>query len=137
VRRNRPGIAKAVSLSADLNEDVVGSTIVRSVLSDLDALIANRGRRPGAAFAWGTPERGGARLVHGLDTEGAESLKIHWNHSKIKNIEIESRNEMGFSAPESPIDPAEMMVWLVPRLWAHIQRGGALPVGIDRFASFF
>ena len=138
MQRHRPGIAKASSLPGELGEGSLGSAIVRSVLGELDALIARcEGGDAGAIFAWGTPTQGGARLIRASGTESAESLRISWNDSEIVCIAVEARNESSFCGPESPAHQSELMPWLVPRLWAHIQRGGALPAGIDRFASFF
>jgi len=136
VQRQRPGIAKAVPLPADLSEDPRGSAVVRSVLADLDTLMSSAAPRDWAAFGWGTPERGGARLLRATPGDRAESLRISWNYSEIENIEIESGDAISSYGPESPLDLVVLLDRLVPMVWGHIQRGGHLPPGIDRFARF-
>ena len=136
VQRPRPGIAKAAPFPTDLAEDAGRGAVVRAVLGDLDTLISGAARLEWAAFGWGTPERGGVRLMRASRGEGAESLRISWNSNEIERIEIESADDLSFHGPESPVDTKLALERLVPMVWAHIRRGGELPPGIDRFADF-
>jgi len=135
VHRPRPGIAKAAPFPSDLAEDVGRGAVVRAVLGDLNTLIAGAARLEWAAFGWGTPERGGVRVMRASRDEGAESLRISWDFNKIESIEIESIDVVSFHGPESPLDAKLALERLVPMVWAHIRRGGELPPGIDRFAD--
>jgi hypothetical protein len=119
------------------DEGAEAGPAVRAILAELDALIDPRPEPVLAAFCWGTDERGGARLIHVLACGERESLRVSWNHNEIGHIEIESRSNLSFQGPERPMDPAALVERLVPMVWRHIQRGGALPAGIDRFARFF
>lgn len=137
VQQQRPGLVKAAPVPAELMEDERNGAIVRSVLDALDALISTEmGPVPGV-FEWGTPERGGARLMRSCDAQEAESLRITWNNNRIKRIEIESRTDTRFPEPAWPVEPSAFLERLIPMVWAYIQRGGELPSGIDRFARLF
>ncbi len=135
VHRSRPGIAKAAPFPNDLAEDLGRGAVVRAILDDLDTLISGATRREWVAFGWGTPKRGGVRLMRASRGEGGESLRISWDSNEIERIEIESADDLSFHGPESPLDPKLAREKLVPMVWAHIRRGGELPPGIDRFAG--
>jgi hypothetical protein len=137
VQRQRPGIVKAAPVPAELSEDERCSTIVRSILDELDALISKQTAQQRVAFVWGTAERGGARLIDPLYEQDAESLRISWNSNEINGIEIESSSDHRFCGPESPIEPTALLDRLIPMVWAYIRNGGELPPGINRFADFF
>ena len=137
MRGTGPGIANARRTPAESDEGPLGSALVRSVLGEIDALLAERTAPRSLAFTWGTADHGGARLIHQSADAEPRSLRISWNHGEIKCIELESRNDSSFCGPEAPADAAELRSWLVPKLWAHIRRGGALPVGVEQFADFF
>ena len=138
-----PGIAKAdrtwTSSSSDLLDEGLGDErgrlLVLAVLEDLDALIGADPQVELSAVAWGTPRSGGASLIRSQGTRQPESLRIAWNRSKIKGIEIESRLDLRFEA--EAVDPAELIERLAPMLWRHIRAEGELPAGIERFAGFF
>jgi len=130
----RPGIAKAAPLPPELGDERARGVVVRAVLDALEALIAQHAPSGTSTFAWGTWEHGGARLVPApIATEG-ESLLVSWKHNEIERIESESKVTSTFRGPETPVDAAALRDRLIPMLWAHIRRGGALPPGIDRFA---
>jgi len=135
VHRPRPGIAKAAPFPTDLVEDVGGGSVVRAILDDLDTLISGAARLEWVAFGWGTPKRGGIRLMRASRGECGESLRISWSSNEIECIEIESADHLNFHGPESPLDAKLALEQLVPMVWAHIRRGGELPPGIDRFAG--
>lgn len=100
-------------------------------------MIANESPSEGAAFVWGTPERGGARLIRPSAPDQADCLRISWNSNEIISIEIETGDDLCFEDVESPIEPAALIDRLIPMVWAHIRRGGDLPVDAVRFARFF
>ena len=130
----RPGIAKTAPLPPDLGDGLEGGAVVRAVLDALEALIAQHAPSGTSTFAWGTWERGGARLVPAPIAMEGESLLVSWKSNEIESIEIESKSASTFRGPETPVDAVALRDRLIPMLWAHIRRGGALPPGIDRFA---
>lgn len=137
VQRRRPGIAKADALPDNLVEDPALGSLVRATLADLDALISAPATQAVTAFTWGTPERGGARLVRASRGSEAESLQIRWNANEIESIRLESRHESRFEGPAAPAEVSALLARLVPMVWRFIRRGGELPPGIARFADCF
>lgn len=87
------------------------------------------------ASVWGTPEQGGANLIHWLRGSSPESLRISWSHHEIVTIEIES--EADWSLGSVAVDPKEVTKTVAPMIWRYVRSGRSLPAGIDRFADFF
>ena len=131
---SRPGIAKAAPLPPELGDERAGRAVVRAVLGELEALIAGYASSGTSAFVWGTWERGGVRLVRAPVAADDDSLLISWKDNEIERFEIESQTLPKFRDPESAVDAGALLDRLIPMLWAHIRRGGALPPGVDRFA---
>jgi hypothetical protein len=130
----RPGIAKAAPLPPELGDERGGGAVVRAVLGELEARIAGHASSGTSAFVWGTWERGGVQLVRAPIAADDESLLISWKDNEIERIEIESQAASTFRDPASAVDAGALFDRLIPMLWTHIRRGGALPPGVDRFA---
>ena len=106
-----------------------------ALVAQLARLLRRHGRRESYATLERRPGGGEACLVRpGLGFAG-ELLRISWNGHQIQSIEIESTTAMKSFAPQSPLSITVGVV--APLLWRHIRAGGALPVGVERFAAFF
>jgi hypothetical protein len=103
----------------------------------LAGLIRRHGRVDQCAFLEGTGALGAARLIQSLPGLEPESLCIAWNHSKIHSIGIESRIDLQTRPSAGAVAVAEAVETLAPLIWQHIQSGGELPPGVERFAGFF
>jgi hypothetical protein len=103
----------------------------------LAALVSRRGHVDRSAVLAGTETEGEACLVQSLRGLDSEALRITWKDSKIENIEIESRAALKVEGPETKAATSKAVETLAPLVWRHIRSGGALPDGVERFASFF
>lgn len=103
----------------------------------LAGLISRHGRVDQRAFLEGTGAQGAACLMQSLPGLRPESLCIAWKHSKIHNIEIESRTDLRTPPFAGAVAVSEVVETLAPLVWQHIRSGGELPPGAERFAGFF
>ena len=103
----------------------------------LAGLISRHGRIDQSAFLVGTEAQGQARLMQSLPGLEPESLRITWEESKLRSIELESRTDLKIGTPASTVAVSEAVETLAPLLWRHIRSGGELPDGVERFAGFF
>jgi len=103
----------------------------------LAGLISQHGRVDQRAFLEGTGAHGAACLMQSLPGLEPESLCVAWKHSKIRSIEIESRNDLRTQPFAGAVAVAEAVETLAPLVWQHIRSGGELPSGVERFAGFF
>jgi len=101
----------------------------------LEALLLEHAGLEQSALSWGTPQQGGAALIHALRGSEPEILRITWNQSEIESIALESQADSSLKAV--PTDPKGLVETLAPMIWRHIRSGGALPPGMERFAGFF
>ncbi|MGB8331435.1 MAG: hypothetical protein WCE62_15020 [Polyangiales bacterium] len=103
----------------------------------LAGLLSRHGRIGMGALVEGTEAQGEALLIQSIPGFESESLRITWKESEIREIEIESRNDLSCTGSPSKADLARAVDTLAPLLWRHIRSGGRLPEGVERFAAFF
>lgn len=137
----RRGMVRAVLQDTPDPGPALGALLAVESDAEMAADLARRLLKLGQSESFATLEERGdggvACLIHRRFGFAGELMRITWNHNQITRIEIEPRTQLKSAGSSIPSSLSATVETVTPLIWRHIQGGGALPEGSERFAPFF